>query len=579
MKLFVCYFLLSLNCAAQILEMGQDPFHFGTISLPVYYFPFYDGVQIIEVDYYSESLDQGALQDAMYPRGGSSYYDAMMMNKQNGYLVRNQLGEIIANYGVMNLQKLKLNSPDSCKIITHQQRLNSVRNQGHHSYANTIKELNGYGYGISRMYTPVQRTEMPEMSVQLFGVLDTLGNIVIPMNHHRINYANGEYLVERDTRLYNQLEIRPISKKDKRKKKEVPFKRYAIYDSTFQLTLRGSDILLKRISKNCYSGTMEGSVYFMDRFGNPLHLKNYQSIRDASYSGLIIYTVYKNDTLFQGLLSRQLEEVTPAIFSSIVSFKNGFIVRNRHQHNGYLNLQGKQIVPFELEAVTIDYRRDSFIVFKRYVDVANGKMLCSGLMDTNGKVLLPPEYWNIDNFNTEITRVKKDNKFGFINRSGEVLCPVIYSGIGQMNRNFIEVTIVNKGVKRGLVDRLGKVIVEPVYNYVKWIDSIIYFGNEQDEHFIYDFKSGEKYQHSFGFLIPQVNGLSFYMKGEKYGLVDAKGKLMIPAKFEKIRAYRSNRAVVQLNGKFGLIDERGKIVQAIKYEIYTYDENRDYVLK
>jgi hypothetical protein len=200
-------------------------------------------------------------------------------------------------------------------------------------------------------------------------------------------------------------------------------------------------------------------------------------------------------------------------------------------------------------------------------------------MDTIGTVLLPPEYWRIDAFHNDIARVTKDNKSGFINRSGEVLCPIIYNGIGQFNRNFIEVTIVAKDVKRGLVDRSGKVILEPNNRYVMWLDSMIYYGNEQDEHFIYDFKSGGKYKHNFGKLIPQVNGLSFYMKGEKYGLVDAQGKLLISAKFEKIRAYRSNRAVVQLNGKFGLIDEYGEIVQAIKYESYSYDDNGNYVLK
>jgi hypothetical protein len=314
----------------------------------------------------------------------------------------------------------------------------------------------------------------------------------------------------------------------------------------------------------------------MDRYGNPLHPNNYHSIRQLSYTDLMLYKVYKNDTLLYGLLSRQLEELTPAIFSSVQTSQNGIMVRDRQQRNGYLNLQGKQIVPFELDAKTIDYRRDSFIVYTRYVEVPNGKMLCSGLIDHTGKVLLPPVYWQIGDFDKEIARIQKDNKWGFINRSGEVVCPIIYNNVGYLNRNFIEVF---KDSKRGLVDRSGKVILEPNYKYVKWIDSMIHYGNDQDEHFIYNFQSGEKYKHSFGYLIPQVNGLSFYKKGEKYGLVDAQGRLLISAKFEKIRAYRNNRAVVELNGKFGLIDEHGKIVQAITYDDYSYDNEGNYVLK
>jgi hypothetical protein len=69
MKSILCFFLLSFSAGAQIYPFNQNPL----ISLPVYYFPFYDSVQIIEVDYYAHSLEEGALHDAMYPRGGSSY--------------------------------------------------------------------------------------------------------------------------------------------------------------------------------------------------------------------------------------------------------------------------------------------------------------------------------------------------------------------------------------------------------------------------------------------------------------------------------------------------------------------------
>ena len=576
MKTLFYFILLSFSGLTQEFPLGPKLLSdIHEASLPVYYFPFYNGVQIIEVDYYSQSLNQGALLDAVYPRGGSSFHDAMMINRSNGYLIRNLAGEITANYGVTNLQEIELTSPNSCKTITHQERLNFVRNQGFQPYEQEVKELNGYGYRVSRLFKPEQRTEMPEMTISLYGILDTLGNIAIPMNHHTIDYAHGEYLVERDLRLYNYSDIRPISNENIHKERVNQLKPYAIYDSTFQLTMPGSRIHLKRISKNRYAEITLGTVSFIDRFGTPLHSNSYQSIRDTRYSDLILYTEYKNDTLFQGLLSRQLKELTPAIFSSISSFKHGFIVRDRQQRNGYLNLQGRQIVPFELEAETINYRRDSFIVFTKYVNEPNGKMLYSGLMNATGQVLLPPQYSHIDIFSNEIACIKKNNKWGFINQSGEILCPIVYNSIGRLHQNFIEVT---KDNGRGLVDRSGKVIIEPNYTYIKWIDSMIHYGNDKDEHFIYNVGSGGKYKHHFGKLIPQSNGLSFYIKAGKYGLVDTKGKLVIPAKFEKIRAYRNNRALVQLNGKFGLINEHGKIVQAIKYTNYNYDDKGNYVL-
>lgn len=575
MKKRFCFLFLSLRCSAQLVQLGQEPNNIVDVSLPVYYFPFYNGLQIIEVDYYSQSLSRGALQDMIQPRGGSSLHDAMVIKRPNGYLLRSKTGDIIANFGVMYSEELELISPDSCKTISHLEHLNSFVNKGYQRYEQFKSELNGYGYQISRLFTREQGIEMPEMSVQLYGILDTLGSIAIPMNHYSIDYLDGEYLVERDIRVFNQDKITPNKIERKQKNNSSELNRFAIYNSSFQLTLSGSEIPIQRISKNCYAAVKKGSVDFIDRFGNPLHPNNYESIQAIGYRDLFLFTENKNDTLFQGLLSRQLDEVTPAFLTSIVSFQYGFMVRDRHQRNGYLDLYGKQIVPFELEALTIDYRKDGFIIFKKYVDVPNGKMLCSGLIDTTGKVLLPAEYWQIDNFNNEIARVQKNNKWGFINRSGELVCPIIYSSMGSLHRNFIDVTS-EKGY--GLVDRKGKVILEPNYTYVQWIDSMIYYGNDQDEHFFHDVRLGGKNKHSFGKLIPQDNGLSFYMKAGKYGLIDAHGKLIITAQFEKIRAYRNNRAVVQLNGKLGLIDERGKIIQAIKYEDYSYDKNGNYVL-
>jgi hypothetical protein len=576
MKTMLCFLLLALSCTAQDFQLNQNPFDFGKVSLPIYYFPFYDSTQIIEIDYYTQSLNQGAMEDAIHPRGGSSFHDAMMINRPNGYLIRNRKGEIVANYGVHDVTILNLLPPDSCITISHRERMNMPRNQGFQYYVQTTKDLYGNGYMISRIVVPPRRSEMPEMGVHVFGILDTLGDIAIPMDHISINYKEGEYLVERYQRLFEQSPIAQTRSINLQGAVLDSQKRFAIYDSTFNLTLEGADIPIKRISKTLYALISKGSVVFIDNYGNFMNCNNYQYIYDTPYGDLMIYAQYENDTLYQGLLSRQLEEIAPAIYKSILPNEHGFMLLDRNNRKGFLNLQGKSLVPCPLEAETIDYRRDHFFIYTRYVTVPNGKMLCSGLIDSSGKILFEPVYWQIGLFQSDIAQVRKDNKWGIINRSGEVICPTIYDGIGQFHRNFIE---VSKAGKMGLVDHSGKLILEPTFTYVNWLDSLIHCGNDQDEHFIYDLKTKKTYQHAFGKLIQQENGLSFYLKDNKYGLVNAQGKLLLPAQFDKVRAFRNNRAVVELNGKLGLIDQNGKIVQAIKYSEYTYDQNGNYVLE
>lgn len=576
MKTIFCFLVLSISCFGQEFNSGQRSRIFNEISLPIYYFPFYNDVQIIEVDYYSHSLARGAMQDAMYPRGGSSFHDAMVMNLPNGYLIRDRKGEIVANYGVHDVTILKLLPPDSCQPITHQKRLKTPRNPAYERYNQSLKELYGNGYLISRIVVPPKRSEMPEMGVHVFGILDTLGEIAIPMDHISINYKEGEYLVERFQRLFQQTPFTQARSINLNGAIPDSHKRYAIYDSTFQLTLDGSDIPIKRISKTLYAAISPGSVAFMDNYGNYLTCNNYHSIYNASYGDLLIYTQYHNDTLYQGLLSRQLEELTPAIYTAIVPTEHGFQVTDRSKRLGFINLTGKPLVPCELNAKSINYRHDHFIQFTDYVTVPNGKMLCMGLIDTTGKRLLDPVYWEIGTFHTDVATIKKDNKWGLINRSGELICPFVYDQIGQQHRTFIDVT---KDRKQGLIDHSGRVILEANYSYVTWYDSLIHCGNELNEHFIYDLKTKKTYQHSFGKLMQQENGLSFYQKDNKYGLVNAQGKLLLTAQFDKVRAFRNNRALVEVNGKYGIIDQNGKIVQAIKYTEYSYDDEGNYVLE
>jgi hypothetical protein len=576
MKILLYFLFSTLNLTAQEFQRIVNPFELQDVTLPVYYYPFYDDVQIIEVDYFQQSLEQGAWEDAIHPRGSSSYHDALSFNRENGYLVRNISGKIIANYGVMNVDQLQLLPPDSCKTITHQERMNVEKPNAFAPFQRLIKKRCGAGYRISRLFVSQQRTEMPEMGVELFGVLDTLGNIAIPMANYSIDYAYGDYLVHRYIHSQYITTINPIAKGLGQIQYNYDNKPYAIYDSTFTLTLLCSEFPLQRIERNCYARLEQHCVSFIDRFGRSLTNKTYESIQLPRFSDLIIYAERKNDTIAYGLLSRQLEEVTPALFSSITSFENGFMMQDRQRRNGFLNLHGKQIVSFELESVTIDYRRDDMISFTRYVEMPNGKMLCSGLIDTTGKIILPPEYWRINEFYKDIALVMKDNKFGIVDRSGTIVCPIIYDGIGNFHRNFIE---VYKDRKRGLIDLSGREILEPNYSYIDWIDSLIHFGNEQEEHFIYDVQSGKTFQHYFGRLIPQKNGLSFFKKGEKYGLVNAQGKQMIPAQFDKVRAYINDRALVEMNAKLGLIDQNGKIIKEIKYSRFSYDDEGNYVLK
>ena len=577
MKTWLWCILLSFSVQAQELNFGRGPVNLNQYAaLPVYYYPFYNGVQIIELDYFTQSVKQGEINDALFPRGGSNAHDAMMFNRPNGYLLRAQNGEIIANYGALISHEMTFDHPDSCTIITHKERMEQPHIVNYHSPFFSFKDQYGYAYRISRLFVPQQRTEMPEMGVELIGLLDTLGNVVLPMNHHSIDYADGEYLVHRDTRTLLVDEVWPIDMYNNLGQYSGELLPYAIYNDQFELTLDGNNGPLRRLKKDCYVRTVNGQVIFMDSHGEKKHPNKYNYVQDARHSDLLIYAEYRDSAMFQGLLSRDLEEITPAIFQSIISMREGFMVRDGKLRNGFLDPKGKTVVPFEREAQTIEVRRDGFISFTNYRDVPNGQMLHEGLMAMDGTVILEPVYWQVDGFQNGLARIQKDNKWGLVNRAGEIVLPIEYQNVGHARRNFID---IHQDMKRGLVDHSGKIVLEPKYAQVFWLDSMIHYADIDGNFTLFNYETGEHFQHFHGKLIPQENGLSFCVKGEKFGLLDQEANYIIPPKFEKIHAYRNNRAVVKYNGKYGLIDEKGNYVKAIKYISFTYDDNGYYLLR
>lgn len=270
MKTIILLFL-SFSCFSQVdsLSSSTETFYTQFIQpqLPtLYYFPMYNDTQLIEIDYYTHTLREGIYMNTIAPRGGSWYADAVMFDQTNGYILRNSNGEILKNYGVINIDYIKLESVDSAQTITHAERLKMKRNVFGQDTVSWY-DINGYGYRYAGMYVPVQRTEMPEMGVEVYGMIDTLGREVIPMGSRQISHFKGEYLVLKDLNYREKTdtihsEINPWFTNVYYYTTGM----YAIYDANFQLTLPYGSEYLERIGYNHYR-TKSDQVIDIDRYG------------------------------------------------------------------------------------------------------------------------------------------------------------------------------------------------------------------------------------------------------------------------------------------------------------------------
>ncbi len=199
-------------------------------------------------------------------------------------------------------------------------------------------------------------------------------------------------------------------------------------------------------------------------------------------------------------------------------------------------------------------------------------------IDRTGKVVLTVPYSGGGRFSEGLARVNVDRQLGYIDRTGKlVIGPLPYEG-----RNFsnglaqIEAlercTTAESKQKYGFIDRSGQVVIPVTLtrpcNY--WGDQF-YFTNEGlaltnigDKWGFID-KTGkvvmqfdEAGQFSEGLAAAKVNG--------KFGYVDRSGKFVIAPAYEQAAPFSDGLAMVRVNGLYGFIDKSGRLVIPAKYK-------------
>jgi hypothetical protein len=141
-------------------------------------------------------------------------------------------------------------------------------------------------------------------------------------------------------------------------------------------------------------------------------------------------------------------------------------------------------------------------------------------------------------YGSDLAKVSKNNRMGFINKQGEVVVPLDYENVKVFSNGLAAVMMLGK---HGFIDTNGELVIPTIY------EDAGYFGN----------------------------GLAPVKKNGKFGFIDRKGTLVIPYTYSDSNSFLNGRAAVQLNkyqdikkeksGKWGCIDSSGELIIAYKY--------------
>ena len=205
---------------------------------------------------------------------------------------------------------------------------------------------------------------------------------------------------------------------------------------------------------------------------------------------------------------------------------------------GFINEQGKLVIEPQFD-MAYWFFGDSVC----YARIGGRK----GLINMEGKFVaeLDESIGFVDFFYNGAAEFSANNRYGIVNKSGNILLPAIYKDIQRdgFNGFIVEDTLGNQGY----VNNQGKIILPCRYKDIGGYNE----------------------------------GLMAVASNEKYGYVDTIGMWVIDAIYEDAQGFGNGVARVQIDGKWQFINSKGKEVSGLEYdEILTdFACNRAFIKK
>ncbi len=538
MRALLFFLTFSSTAAAQF---DQD---FGlTFEPSIYYFPFYNGEQLIEVNYFANSLAQAAHRDAMFPRGDSDYHDAISFDTPNGFILRSSTGRVIKTFGIDDMNSIKLLPPNDAATITHRERLNMSKLEGEFEDY-TWKDANGYGYRYIEARKPIDQENQWSGLNYYVGIIDTLGNVML-QDVDYFSYSDGEYLVSSNSK-------------------------HAIYDSTFTQTMNYVDGTVSRAAPHTYFHvTLEGETKIIDRFGKLIDNDHYVRLEPARYEGGYIYSIQTESGIKWGIMRSDLSKVTPALYRDIRVLPRGYVVSDSSLSFALLNENGLQITEFGYEPNAFRYYIDgSYTVYKRNPEFRQG------MIDSLGNVIIPMIYERVIEFRNGLAAVSLNGKWGIVNRQGEVQGEIAYSEIIEIRNKHVYVKLDGK---RGVISHKGEVILEPSYNSVSCLDhDFFYLSNFQNERFIYNIATKEVIPCEYYSIGCFNEGVSVVSVADKSGMIDTNMNVVIPIEYDYMSEFLNGTAVVKKGKFYGLYNRDFELIKSVKFDFFRVAKSGEY---
>lgn len=205
-----------------------------------------------------------------------------------------------------------------------------------------------------------------------------------------------------------------------------------------------------------------------------------------------------------------------------------------------------------------------------------------GLIDLNGKIILPIEYSQITGLkgveNSII--IEKDGKIGLANDNGSIIIEPNYKEIKNLGDTYKNGYItINEEGKYGLISTTKKQILESKYDEISQIYLKEYYLVKENGKQKLIKSSGETIiEDGFDEIKSITSNGVIYVKDNLYGEMSETGEIEIQAKYQDLKQSTEGIYIAKQNEKYGIIDFVGNEKIPFNYAEITYDEKTNLYL-
>ncbi len=559
------------------------------------YYPFYNGVQMIEVDHLAYWDRKIFFLEQSQPRA-MSYSMLEPPPPPNEYFFRDSIGNIIKAFNTFwSLESLNALFKD----VPLDKRSNNLMHQLIPTHAGKSAFSDGvwpyspqpmhFFNGFYKVYnfSNVDTTHKPDSYFQgdfspfancTVGLIDSFGNIKVPIKYEALWPLRNNLLVQLNGKWgvmdKEQKEIIPIEYDSYNWEsqelisfvKNGKIKKHYRIDKSIVRTIGDYDEIINPEYINQYPVTMvkkDRRIGFIDSSYTEVVAPVYEMCESFYASDLKLVRVFRDGKW--GYINKLGKEVISCSFEDSENFG----------HDGYA------LVQFNGERFCIDTLGNRIEACDHVVQwrKTNGNIVnrgyVYGLVNNQGMVVMPVIYDQLYKMpNEKFYRCSRNKLVGLANEKGEILLPCEYEEIGQFWRDK-NIATIRRDTMYGVIDSNFKIIIPCEYELIQGdlTGNLIFKKNGLFG--LMDLNTTilipALYQQFNGFrqimYTRDPNPYAMVMRDSLYGYINLKGKEVIPCKYKHLGyEIHNNRVFYQENNKYGFLDTTGKAVVAPVYD-------------